>query len=119
VRDHIARSGRTNVILNTDYATMGRYVAAADAMVLYYQDIFQSAVAAQAMWAGLPCIFSDIPGFQLYRGAGLFAKDDVELRRAMDELRDPATYERLRREVAVLREMLSPARNAPRYLIGT
>jgi glycosyltransferase involved in cell wall biosynthesis len=119
VQRYVAEKGKSNVIINTDYATMGQHVAAADAVVLYYEDIFQSAVAAQAMWAGLPCIFSDIPGFQLYRGAGLFAKDDVELRRAMDEMRDPATYERLRREVAVLREMLSPARNAPRYLIGT
>jgi glycosyltransferase involved in cell wall biosynthesis len=118
VKRHVADTGKTNVILNHDYATMGQHVAAADCIVLYYEDIFQSAVAAQAMWAGLPCIFSDIPGFQLYRGAGLFAKDDVELRRAMDEIRDPATHERIRREVAVLREMLSPSRNAPRYLIG-
>jgi glycosyltransferase involved in cell wall biosynthesis len=118
VKRYVAESGRTNVIVNNDYATMGQYVAAADCIVLYYEDIFQSAVAAQAMWAGLPCIFSDIPGFQLYRGAGLFAKDDAELRRAMAEIRDPATYERLRGEVAVLGEMLSPSRNAPRYLIG-
>jgi L-malate glycosyltransferase len=118
VRRYVAQSGGTNVVINTEYATMGQHVAAADCIVLYYEDIFQSAVAAQAMWAGLPCIFSDIPGFQLYRGAGLFAKDDAELRRAMAEIRDPATYERLRREVAVLREMLSPLRNAPRYLIG-
>src|SRR4029077_5019233 len=118
VRRHVAEARKTNVILNHDYATMGQHVAAADCIVLYYEDIFQSAVAAQAMWAGLPCIFSDIPGFQLYRGAGLFAKDDLELRRAMDEIRDPATGERVRREVAVLREMLSPERNAPRYLVG-
>jgi glycosyltransferase involved in cell wall biosynthesis len=118
VKRYVAEKGKTNVIINNDYATMGRHVAAADCVVLYYEDIFQSAVAAQAMWAGLPCIFSDIPGFQLYRGAGLFAKDDVELRRAMDEMRDPATHERLRREVAVIRDMLSPARNAPRYLIN-
>jgi glycosyltransferase involved in cell wall biosynthesis len=118
VKRYVAEKGKTNVIINNDYATMGQHVAAADCVVLYYEDIFQSAVAAQAMWAGLPCIFSDIPGFQLYRGAGLFAKDDVELRRAMDEMRDPATHERLRREVAVIREMLSPSRNAPRYLIN-
>jgi glycosyltransferase involved in cell wall biosynthesis len=118
VKRYVAETGKTNVVINNDYATMGQHVAAADCVVLYYEDIFQSAVAAQAMWAGLPCIFSDIPGFQLYRGAGLFAKDDVELRRAMDEVRDPATHERLVREVAVLREMLSPARNAPRYLIN-
>jgi len=118
VKRYVAETGKTNVVINNDYATMGQHVAAADCVVLYYEDIFQSAVAAQAMWAGLPCIFSDIPGFQLYRGAGLFAKDDVELRRAMDEMRDGATHERLRREVAVMREMLSPSRNAPRYLIN-
>jgi hypothetical protein len=118
VRRYDAETGKTNVINNNDNATKGQHVAAADCVVLYYEDIFQSAVAAQAIWAGQPCIFSDIPGFQLYRGAGLFAKDDADLRRAMDELRDPATHERLRREVAVLREMLSPDRNAPRYLVG-
>jgi glycosyltransferase involved in cell wall biosynthesis len=119
VQRYVAEKGKTNVIINTDYATMGQHVAAADAVVLYYEDIFQSAVAAQAVWAGLPCIFSDIPGFALYKGAGLFAKDDVDLRRAMDEMRDPATYERLCREVGVLRDLLSPERNAPRYLVGT
>src|SRR5438067_4112815 len=110
VKRYVAESGRTNVVMDHDYAAMGQHVAAADCVVLYYEDIFQSAVAAQAVWAGLPCIFSDIPGFQLYRGAGLFAKDDADLRRAMQEVRDPETLARLRREVAVLRDMLSPAR---------
>ena len=118
VKRYVADHGTKNVRINEDYAAMGKHVAAADCVVLYYEDVFQSAVAAQAAWAGLPCIYSDVPGFQLYRGAGLFAKDDLELRRAMDEMRDPATRERLRREVAVVRELLSPARNAPRYLIG-
>jgi len=44
-------------------------------------------------------------------GPGI-AKDDQELRRAMDEMRDPATYERLRREVAVLREMAEGKSNS-------
>jgi len=118
VKRYVADHAKTNVRINEDYATMGKHVAAADCVVLYYDDVFQSAVAAQAVWAGLPCIYSDVPGFQLYRGAGLFAKDDQELRRAMEEMRDPATRERLRREVAVVRELLSPARNAPRYLLG-
>jgi len=50
-----------NVILNTDYETMGQYVAASDCVVLFYEDVFQSAVVTQAIWAGLPCIFSDTP----------------------------------------------------------
>src|SRR3979409_1044615 len=84
VKRYVAEKGKTNVIINNDYATMGQHVAAADCVVLFYEDIFRAAVAAHAIWAGLPCLFSDIPGFQLYRGAGLFARDDAELRRAMD-----------------------------------
>src|SRR6266540_6080135 len=64
VKRYVAETGKANVVINNDYATMGRHVAAADCVVLYYEDIFQSAVAAQAIWAGLPCIFSDITGFQ-------------------------------------------------------
>ena len=119
VKRYVADHGTTNVIINNDYATMGDHIVASDALVLFYEDIFQSAVAAQAIWAGLPCIFSDISGFQIYKGAGLFVTDEPALRRAMDELRDPATYERLRREVAVLRDLLSADRNAPRYLVGS
>ena len=62
VMAYIKERGFTNVVVNTDYETMGQYVAASDAVVLYYEDVFQSAVAAQAIWAGLPCIFSEARG---------------------------------------------------------
>ena len=114
----IERSGPANVIVNTDYDRTPELVVASDAVVLYYREIFQSAVAAEAMWAGLPCVFSDIKGFRIYEGAGLFARDDDELARAMREMLVPATYERLRRQVAVTRRMLAPERLALRYLVG-
>ena len=95
-----------------------QHVAAADGLVLFYAEQFQSEIATQAVWAGLPCIYSDHPGFRLYRGAGLVAKDEEELGRRMREMRDPATYARLRRQVTLLRRLLDPARNAPRYLAG-
>jgi L-malate glycosyltransferase len=110
--------GRPNVVINTDYETMGQYVAAADAVVLYYEDVFQSAVAAQAIWAGLPCIFSDARGFAVYHGAGLVARDSRELGEAMREIPRSETYARLRARVRFLQRMLSPERNADRYLVG-
>lgn len=107
-----------HVIVNTDYERMGEHVAAADCVVLYYEDVFQSAVATQAVWAGLPCIFSDVPGFQIYRGAGLFVRDTQGLHDAMVEIQRPETYARLTEQVQVLRHRLSPERLAPRYLAG-
>ena len=109
---------KPNVILNTDYESMGEHVAAADCVVLFYEDQFQSAVATQAIWAGLPCIFSDQPGFRLYAGAGLVARDTGQLARAMTEIQKPDVYARSLRQVAILRRLLSPERNAMRYLIG-
>src|SRR5437868_13087423 len=55
---------KPNVVINTEYNTMGEYVAASDAVVLFYEDVFQSAVVTQAVWAGLPCIFSEAEGFR-------------------------------------------------------
>ena len=107
-----------NVILNSEYETMGQYVVAADCVVLFYEDVFQSAVVTQAIWAGLPCIFSDTPGFDLYEGAGLIARDTAQLARVMREIREPDVYARCVRQVGILRRLLSPERNAMRYLIG-
>ena len=107
-----------NVILNTEYETMGQYVVASDCVVLFYEDVFQSAVVTQAIWAGLPCIFSDTPGFRLYEGAGLVARDTAQLARAMREIQQPDVYLRCIRQVGILRRLLSPERNAMRYLIG-
>ena len=113
-----AAEGLQNVRVNTDYDTMGDFVAAADAVVLWYEDVFQSAVVTQAIWAGLPLILSPTPGFRLFHGAGLVAREADELRRHMDAIRDPETLERLHRGVSILRRMLAPERLAPRYLVG-
>lgn len=118
VRDYVREHRLTNVVIRDDFDALGKCVAAADAMVLFYREQFQSAIATQAVWAGLPCVYSDDPGFRLYRGAGLVARDEEELRRRLEEIRDPATYARLRRQVALLRRLLAPERNAPRYLAG-
>ncbi|TME70073.1 MAG: glycosyltransferase, partial [Chloroflexi bacterium] len=116
VMDYIKERAFTNVVVNTDYETMGQYVAAADCVVLYYEDVFQSAVAAQAIWAGLPCIFSEARGFEIYHGAGLVARDSGELAEHMREIQRPETYTRLRARVRYLQRMLAPERNADRYL---
>jgi|GEM_PF-257740 len=113
----IAERGAGNVIVNTAFETMGDHVAAADCVVLYYDDIFQSAVATQAVWAGLPAIYSSIPGFRLYGGAGLTARDTGELADAMRDIQRPETYARLVDQVAILRRMLAPDRIASRYLV--
>jgi glycosyltransferase involved in cell wall biosynthesis len=113
-----AAAGKRNVIVNLEYETMGQFVAASDCVVLFYEDVFQSAVVTQAIWAGLPCIFSDTPGFRLYEGAGLVARDTAQLARAMREIRQPEVYARCSGQVRILRRLLSPERNAMRYLIG-
>jgi len=97
---------------------MGDFVAAADCVVLYYEDVFQSAVVTQAVWAGLPCIFSDAEGFAPYRGAGIVARDTGELADAMREIQRPERYAALLRDVRIIRRLLSPERNAERYIAG-
>jgi glycosyltransferase involved in cell wall biosynthesis len=113
-----AARGKANVIVNTDYDTMGDYVAASDCVVLYYEDVFQSAVVTQAVWAGLPCIFSDAEGFAPYRGAGLVARDTGELADAMREIQKPERHAALVRNVRIIRRLLSPERIAERYIAG-
>jgi glycosyltransferase involved in cell wall biosynthesis len=110
--------GKANVIVNTDYDTMGDFVAASDAVVLFYEDVFQSAVVTQAVWAGLPCIFSDAEGFAPYRGAGLVARDTGELADAMREIQRPERHAALVRNVRIIRRLLSPERVAERYIAG-
>ena len=118
--DEVAAAARAkpNVIVNTDYDTMGDFVAASDCVVLYYEDVFQSAVVTQAVWAGLPCIFSDAEGFAPYRGAGIVARDTGELAQAMREIQRPHRYAALVRDVRIIRRLLSPVRNAERYIAG-
>jgi glycosyltransferase involved in cell wall biosynthesis len=107
-----------NVVINTEYNTMGEYLAASDAVVLFYQDVFQSAVVTQAVWAGLPCIFSEAEGFAPYHAAGPVVRSVDELARAMREIQKPEAYAKYLRGVRILRRLLSPERNAERYLAG-
>lgn len=116
VREHVAKRDLKNVVIDSDWDRMNDHVAAADCAVLYYESVFQSGVATQAIWAGLPLILTDLPGFRLYEGAALFARDGDELRAAMREVRRPEVLEGLRRQARVLRAMLAPERLAPRYL---
>ena len=109
---------KPNVVINTEYNTMGEYVAASDAVVLFYEDVFQSAVVTQAVWAGLPCIFSEAEGFAPYHAAGPVVRSSDELANAMHELQKPETYATYLRGVRILRRLLSPERNAERYLAG-
>ena len=109
---------KPNVVINTEYNTMGEYVAASDAVVLFYEDVFQSAVVTQAVWAGLPCIFSEAEGFAPYHAAGPVVRSSDELANAMGEIQKPETYARYSRGVRILRRLLSPERNAERYLAG-
>ncbi|TMB76321.1 MAG: glycosyltransferase [Chloroflexi bacterium] len=113
-----AAKERADVIVNTDYDTMGDFVAASDCVVLYYEDVFQSAVVTQAVWAGLPCIFSSAEGFAPYTGAGIVARDTGELADAMREMQKPHVHARYVRSVRILRRLLSPERNAERYIAG-
>jgi len=109
---------KPNVVINTEYNTMGEYVAASDAVVLFYEDVFQSAVVTQAVWAGLPCIFSEAEGFAPYHAAGPVVRTVDELAKAMRDIQKPETYAKYTRGVRILRRLLSPERNAERYLAG-
>jgi hypothetical protein len=113
-----AAKDHPNVIINTEYDTMGQYVAASDCVVLFYEDVFQSAVVTQAVWAGLPCVFSAAEGFAPYHAAGPIARNVDELARAMREMQRPETYASYARRVRILRRLLSAERNAERYLAG-
>ena len=113
----IKERGGGNVIVHAEFNGMGEYVAAADCVVLFYEDVFQSAVATQALWAGLPAIYSGAAGFQIYQSAGLVARDTGELAAAMREIQQPERYAALRDQVAALRRLIAPRRIAARYLV--
>src|SRR3989454_6787235 len=113
-----AAKRKSNVVINTEYNTMGEYVAAADCVVLFYEDVFQSAVVTQAVWAGLPCIFSNAEGFAPYHAAGPVVRSVDELAKAMREIQWLENYAKYARGVRILRHLLSPERNAERYLAG-
>ena len=91
-------------------------IVAADVVVLFYQWIFQSATASQAIGAGKPCIFTNIEGFQQFKGAGIFVKNESELRKAMMDIRGHKLYTWLQENANMLREELKPERIATMYL---
>lgn len=115
IQSYLASHPNPAVRLIQDYDNMERYVTAADAAVLYYQDAYQSGIAALALGAGKPCIFSSLPAFADYREAGLFVRTPGELRRAMQEIQNRATYSRLRMGALRLRDQLGPPLIAQQY----
>ena len=118
IRAYLFEHSVTNVLINTDYDAMPSYLMAADAVVLFYREGFQSGIASHAIWAEKPCIFSDDPAFDMYEGAGLRARDVDELRAAMLEVRKPEVADRLRRRARELKRELSPRAMAAKYLEG-
>lgn len=116
IRRYVAERGLANVVINTDYDTMPEHLLAADAVVLFYRDAFQSGIASHAIWAEKPCVFSDDPGFDMYEGAGLRASSEEGLKRAMEEVRRPEVAERLRARARELKQELTPRAIAQRYL---
>ena len=116
IRRYVAERGLANVVIDTDYDRMPDHLLAADAVVLFYRDAFQSGIASHAIWAEQPCIFADDPAFDMYEGAGLRASSEDELREAMEQVRDPEVAERLCREARRIKATLTPQVMARRYL---
>jgi len=116
IQGYLAEHPNPAVRLIQDYDNMECYLLAADVVVLYYQDIYQSAIAGLALGAGKPCIFSDLPGFADYKEAGLFVRTLPELHQAMKDIQQPEVYARLETGALRLREELKPERIAVRYL---
>jgi hypothetical protein len=115
IQSYLAEHPNNAVQLIPDY-NVEPYVLASDAVVLYYREIFQSAVAGLAIGAGKPCIFSDLPGFDRFKEAGLFVKTPPELHQAMIDIQDPITYARLRAGALQIRDELSPVHMAQTHL---
>lgn len=116
IREFVRKNDLDNVVINTDYATMPQHLAAADAVVLFYDKVFQSGIASHAVWAEKPLILSTDPSFEMYRGAALYAADEASLREAMRDVRRPDVAERLRRRARELKKELSPRAMAARYV---
>jgi hypothetical protein len=110
---HSPKSGQVRLIV--DYG-VEPYIQAADAVVLFYREIFQSAVASQAVGAGKPCIFTDLPGFAPFKAAGLTVRTKAELGQAMLDIQDAVCYNQLVKAAHALREQISPEQIARRYL---
>jgi hypothetical protein len=107
------KAGQVRII--QDYG-IEPYIQAADVVVLYYREIFQSAVASQAAGAGKPCIFSDLAGFDPFQSMGLVVRSPLDLHRAMVKIQTPSCYRQLTQATHLLRERMSPEQTASRYL---
>jgi glycosyltransferase involved in cell wall biosynthesis len=117
IQSHLAQSSnRERVRIIQDYENMERYLLAADAVVLYYREIFQSASASLAVGARKPCILSDLPGFDEYRKAGIFVTNAQQLRQAMVDIQEPQRYRQLVAGAERIRTALSPVQMAAAYL---
>jgi hypothetical protein len=112
----LQRSPDKQVRLIHDYDRMEQYLLAADAVVMYYENVYQSAVAPLAVGAGKPCIWSDLPAFAGFKGAGLFVKTPAELHQAMIDIQEPVCYAELQAGTERVREEWSPARMAQAHL---
>ncbi len=99
-----------------DYDRMEQYLLASDVVVMYYENVYQSAVAPLALGAGKPCIWSDLPAFADFKGAGLFVKTPADLHQAMIEIQHPEILLPLQTGARHLREKFSPARLAQAHL---
>ncbi|MBI2325251.1 MAG: glycosyltransferase family 4 protein [Chloroflexi bacterium] len=116
IRRYVAEHELRSVVIDTDYDHMPDHLLAADAVVLFYKDAFQSGIASHAIWAEQPCIFSSDPAFDMYGGAGLRASSTEELRPAMAEIQRPEVADRLREEARRLKRELSPEAMARLYV---
>jgi len=92
------------------------YLLAADVVVLFYADVYQSMVASLAVGACKPCIFSDLPAFSDLREAGLVVRTPGELRQAMLDVQDPERYRQLVAGAERLQASLSPTQTAVAYI---
>lgn len=116
IQSCITENPDKTVRLIQDYDNMERYLMAADAVILYYREAYQSAVAGLALGAGKPCVFSDLPAFEDYTEAGLFARTGFELHRAMQDIQRPDVYTLLQAGAMRLRERFKPEHVASQYV---
>jgi hypothetical protein len=116
IQTRLAQNPEKRVHLVHDYDNMEKYLLASDAAALYYRDAYQSGIACLALGAGKPCVFSDLPAFSDYREAGLFARTDLELGQAMQDIQHPDVYARLQAGAVRLRERFKPECVASQYV---
>ena len=117
IEEFLAHSEKSEQVrLSHDYDTMEQYLLAADVVVLFYSDVYQSATASLAVGAGKPCVFSDLPAFRDLQEAGLTARTATELHQTMVKIQGPDCYRQLVAATQSLRERFNPKRIAGAYL---